>query len=63
MVYVPGLYRNKKNGNIYETKGIVENATNGHEGLKVVLYSPYGDADPRYGRDLEEFIQKFERVT
>lgn len=58
-----GQWRNKKNGKMYIVIDVVENQTNGCEGIPMVLYFPQDNANLRYVRTLEEFKVKFSRFT
>ena len=55
------LWRNLKNGRLYEVYGTVTNSTNAQDGQTMVLYRSDGD-DKRHVREIHEFIQKFEPV-
>lgn len=57
------IYRNKKNGQLYEKHGFVMDMTNSRVGTYSVLYSLLVSDDPvKYVREAEEFNEKFEQV-
>lgn len=58
------MYRNKKNGGLYELLGEAIDVTNSRNGMEVVIYRPHGMAGVAqiYVREWMEFEQKFERV-
>lgn len=53
------IYKNKKTGNIYEViRDTVINATNAHDGQRMVLYRD--NTGKHYVREFDEFNEKFE---
>lgn len=54
-------WKNKKNGNIYFRLDQVKDTTNAREGNVIVLYLNPSTLEI-YGRDLAEFLEKFEKV-
>ncbi|MDR5726270.1 MAG: hypothetical protein RB191_02255 [Terriglobia bacterium] len=56
------LYRNKKNGRLYEVHQELRDCTNSRDGTTVIAYAPAGHAEPAFVRDAAEFSVKFERI-
>ncbi len=57
------LYRNKKNGKIYQKHYELLDCTNERDGTVVVAYSLQGEPAPRFVREAHEFIEKFEPLN
>jgi len=60
---VPGLYRNKKNGNIYKAYHFLTDCTKGRSGSIVIGYALKDSAHVTYVCELNEFLDKFERFV
>lgn len=58
---VKDKWKNKKTGNIYFKIDEVRDTTNAREGNIIVLYLNPSTLEI-YGRDLAEFLEKFERL-
>ena len=62
---IRGAWVNKKSGRTYLARRLVTNATNAQDGQTMVEYEPLSsliDATARpYVRELNEFLEKFER--
>lgn len=57
-------YRNKKTGKVYFAFGLVENQTNDQAGQAMVSYRSREDGERKvYVREVQEFLEKFERVV
>jgi len=55
------LFKHKKTNNIYSYLGEATEATNGREGINVVIYQDF-DGNNMYVREKQEFEQKFESL-
>lgn len=53
-------YRNKKNGNLYDLKGVAIDCTNERDGTKVYIYSSVSNPEMKFVREEKEFLEKFE---
>jgi hypothetical protein len=53
------VYRNNKNGGLYEMLSIVVDQTNARVGTRMVVYGAAGSGLPLYVRDETEFHAKF----
>jgi hypothetical protein len=53
------VYRNNKNGRLYELLSIVVDQTNARVGTRMVIYGAHGTSLPLYARDEAEFLTKF----
>jgi len=60
--FMEGRYKNRKNQKIYMclAKGI--DCTNVRDGIEVVIYHLIDDNRNIYVRELQEFINKFEKI-
>lgn len=56
------LWRNKKNGNVYEVLQEATDCTNARDGKEVFIYQPLDKREFFFVREKEEFFQKFEKV-
>lgn len=61
MIQSGEIYKNKKNGNLYQVDGLGINCTNAQDGQEMVLYHPMETGAP-YGfcREISEFKEKFD---
>lgn len=56
------VYKNNKNGNLYQLLHVATDRTNAREGAKVIVYSPLDDRSEIAVRDEAEFHEKFTKV-
>lgn len=56
------LFRNNKNGNLYEMIDVATDCTNTRADTKVIIYSPVDTPDKLFVREENEFSQKFTRI-
>lgn len=59
-VFAGNIYRNKKHGALYKCVALIVDATNERDGDQLVIYHPVDNEKEVFGRELEEFMEKFE---
>ena len=59
-VFAGNTYRNKKHKALYKCVAVIIDTTNERSGKRIVIYHPTNNDQEVFGRELEEFMQKFE---
>ena len=57
------VYKNLKNGKLYEILYMALNTTNSGDGQEMVVYKPIDKNDLIFVRDAREFFTKFKSVS